>query len=125
MRSHDVSIISSLKETSATREDLSIGATTAPQLIASNNTDTNKRRRNVESVDDRKAVIYTWDEERVNSKDIFTAFMDSSLTISQRDPLVLSSSLDAVSTGGICAIFVHLARGPTSMSNSLVEKLLI
>ena len=82
MQSHDVSIISIPKETSATGEDLGIGTTTAPQLIASNNTDTNEGGRIVDPADDRNFVIYTWDEERVNSKDIFTAFMDSFLTIS-------------------------------------------
>ena len=125
VQGHDIGRILILKETSAAGEDLTIDTTAVPQSPASNETANDEGGRIVDPDNNQNAIAYTWDKIHINSKDVFTTFMDSFLILAERASLAQFSYFDAVSPEGNCVLHVNLANGPVKASNILIERILL
>lgn len=125
VQAHEIGKISILGETPAAREQLTIDTTGIPQPTASNDTANDEGGRIVDPDDNRNAIVYTWDEVHINSKDVFTTFMDSFLILAERASLAHFSYFDAISSEGNCVLHVNLASGPVKASNIGIERLLL
>lgn len=125
VQGHDIGKISILTDISAAGENLTIDTTGVPQSPASNDTANDESGRIVDPDNDQNVIEYTWDEVRVNSKDVFTTFMDSFLILAERASLAQFSYFDAVSAEGNSVLHVNLASGPVKASNFLIERLLL
>lgn len=84
LQRHNIGTISFQERTLVMEGYRTVDNMTAPQLIDLNITSTNEGGRIVDLRDDRSVLIYKWDETRINSKDVLTAFMDMYMILAER-----------------------------------------